>query len=40
MAEMKLFHATKSKETSQTTLAGYLLQSISFFMFGEDLDIA
>ena len=29
---------TNSKETSQTTLAGYLLQSLSFFMFGEDLD--
>ena len=33
MAEMKLIHATKSKETSQTTFAGYLLQSVQFILY-------
>ena len=33
MAEMKLIHATKSKETSQTTFAGYLIQSVQFILY-------
>ena len=36
MAEMKLIHATKSKETSQTTFTGYLLQSVQLILYHFD----
>ena len=33
MADMKLIHVTKSKETNQITFAGYLQQSVQFILY-------